>query len=132
MNPGKVDVSRPIRLSELTSRYLEGRTDLREATLNLHRLTIQYLEGFFGEDMRTDRITRAMTSDWRSAMARGKLSLNESERTMAEASICIHVRNARTIFNHAVRDDLLIFNPFDRLKGTAPEPDKDWKYVTIK
>ena len=35
------------------------------------------------------------------------------------------------MFNQAVRDDLIPFNPFDRLKGRAPEPDKDWKYVSL-
>ena len=71
-------------------------------------------------------------SDWRSALARGRLKLDETSRAVAEASVCIHVRNARTIFNHAVRDDLVPFNPFDRLKGTVAEPDKDWKYVTME
>ena len=49
---------------------------------------------------------------------------------MAEAYICIHVRNAKTILAQAVKQDLILFNPFDRLKGTAPEPDKDWHYVS--
>ena len=33
------------------------------------------------------------------------------------------------MFNHAVRDDLILFNPFDRLESNASEPDKDWRYV---
>ncbi len=49
---------------------------------------------------------------------------------MAEAYVCIHVRNAKTIFSQASKQDLILFNPFDRLKGTAPEPDKDWHYVS--
>jgi len=130
MNPGKADASPAVRLSELIERYLQSRTDLRKTTLDLHRLTTRYLERFFGEDTRVDRIKRSMASDWRSAMARGELRLDESGRAMSEASVCIHVRNARTIFNHALRDDLILFSPFDRLKGTTPEPDKDWKYVT--
>lgn len=28
--------------------------------------------------------------------------------------------------------DLIYYNPFDRLKGTAPEPDKNWRYVKIE
>lgn len=130
LNPGKADAAPPVRLAEFIDRYLQSRTDLRQTTLNLHRLTRRYLERFFGEDMRIDRIRRSMASDWRSQMARGKLGLDGSERVMTEASVCVHVRNARTIFNHALRDDLILFNPFDRLKGTAPEPDKDWKYLT--
>ena len=26
-----------------------------------------------------------------------------------------------------LRDDLILFNPFDRLRGNATEPDKNWK-----
>jgi len=51
---------------------------------------------------------------------------------MAEASVCIHIRNARTVFNHAFRDELISFNPFDRLRATASAPEKDWKYVTLE
>jgi integrase len=60
------------------------------------------------------------------------LALNLEGKKITEASVCIHVRNAKTAFNHAVREDLIMFNPFDRLKGNAPEPDKDWKYVTLE
>jgi len=52
-------------------------------------------------------------------------------RKLVEASACIHVRNAKTTFNQAVQEDLILFNPFDRLKGTAREPDKTWKYVSL-
>ena len=46
--------------------------------------------------------------------------------------MCIHVKNARTVFNHAFRDELIRFNPFDRLRATAPAPEKNWKYVTLE
>ena len=113
-------------------RYLDSRTDLRKATLGLHRLTGEYLKEFFGAEIYINRITRAMGSNWRAAMATGKLSFDPKGEAMVEASVCIHVRNAKTIFNHAVRDDLILLNPFDRLKGTAAEPDKDWKYVSLE
>jgi len=90
------------------------------------------LTEFFGSEIRIDRITRATASNWRTAMARGELRFNRYGRPLAEASVCIHVRNAKTIFNHAVRDDLISFNPSHRLKGTAREPDKDWKYITLE
>ena len=132
LNPGIADTGRPIKLGDLFIRYLDSRTDLRNATLKLHRSTTKYLREFFGAEIYIDRITRAMGSNWRAAMATGKLSSNPKRETMAEASVCIHVRNAKTIFNHAMRDDLVLFNPFDRLKGTAAEPDKDWKYVSLE
>ena len=132
LNPGIADIGRPIKLGELLIRYLDSRTDLRKATLGLHRLTGGYLKEFFGAEIYINRITRAMGSNWRAAMAIGKLSFGPKGETMAEASVCIHVRNAKTIFNHAVRDALILLNSFDRLKGTAAEPDKDWKYVSLE
>jgi integrase len=68
-------------------------------------------------------------ADWRSQLAQGKLT---EDRKPAQATVCLHIRNAKTIFNYAVRDDLILYNPFDRLKSTAPEPDKNWHYVTPK
>lgn len=73
-----------------------------------------------------------MVSKWRADMAKGKLSLRQKGKIPSEASVCIHVRNAKTMFNQAVNDDLILFNPFDRLKGLAPEPNKDWKYITLE
>lgn len=73
-----------------------------------------------------------MAADWRAAMASGKIVLNRKDQKIKEASVCIRVRNAKTAFNHAVREDLIMFNPFDRLKGNAAELDKDWKYVTLE
>lgn len=39
------------------------------------------------------------------------------------------IRNARTIFNRAVADDLLEYCPFDRL-GSTPPVNRDWHYVS--
>ncbi len=131
LNPGKASAGRPLKLAEFMKRYLESRTDLRSTTLELHRLTTDYLVTFFDGDARIERITRAMAADWRLALAKGQLSFHRNGRTMTEASVCLHVRNAKTIFNHAVRDDLILFNPFGRLKGVAPAPAKDWKYLSL-
>jgi integrase len=132
LKPGLADTGRPIKLNDLIKRYLDGRTDLRKSTLDSHRLTGDYLKKFFGEEIYINHINRAIASNWRAAMAKGELSFHTKGKPMAEASVCIHTRNAKTIFNHAVRDDLILFNPFGRLKGNAPEPDKDWKYVSLE
>lgn len=132
LNPFKADGRRAPSLEKLIRRYIENRTDLKPATKKLYELTEKYLLEFFGGDIRIERITRAMAADWRAAMAKGKLVLNQNKKKIKEASVCIHVRNAKTIFNQAVREDLILYNQFDRLKGTAREPDKDWKYVTLE
>lgn len=132
LNPGSADTSRSYKLSDHLERYFNSRTDLQKSTLDLHRLTANYLIEFFGEGTDINRINRALASDWRAAMAKGKLCFHKKGNPMSEASVCIHARNAKTIFGYAVKDDLILFNPFDRLKGNAAEPDKDWKYVSME
>ena len=132
LNPGIANSGRPTNLGVFIQRYLNSRTDLRKSTLELHRLTGDYLREFFGEDIYIDRIDRAKASNWRAALAQGELSFHRTKTTMAESSVCIHIRNAKTMLNYAVRDDLILFNPFDRLKGNAAEPDKDWKYISLE
>ncbi|MHC4519198.1 MAG: tyrosine-type recombinase/integrase [Planctomycetota bacterium] len=132
LNPAVAQAYKPPSLQDYLERYLNHRTDLKPATLELHRLTSDYLLAFFPGDIRINRMTRPMASDWRAALASGKLSLNSKRKKMAEPSVCIHVRNAKTMFNRAVQEDIILFNPFYRLKGTAREPDKDWKYVSLE
>ncbi len=126
INPAHAGYGKAPRLSEYLDRYLASRTDLRPRTLMLHELTVEYLSAYYGSDIRIDNITRARASDWQVALAKGNLM----RKKPAEATVCLHIRNAKVIFNRAVRDDLLLFNPFDRLKGMAATPDKNWKHVT--
>jgi integrase len=88
---------------------------------------VKYLLDYFGPDILISSISRAVASDWRAALAKGELT---KKPMPAEATICQHARNAKVIFNHAIRDDLVVYNPFDRLKGNTSEPDKKWRYIT--
>jgi integrase len=119
-------------LEKFLERYINNRTDLRPATKDLYDQTKEYLLRFFDGSVRIGRITRAMAADWRAAMATGRLVLNRKNRKNTEVSVCVHVRNAKTAFNFALREDLIMFNPFDRLKGNMREPDKNWKYLSIE
>ncbi len=134
-NPGLGNRSRAITLEAFATRYLESRTELASGTRYLHQLTLRFLQAFFGADCRIERIVRSRAADWRTALAAGQLERvrvnRQHMKPLSEATVCQHVRNARTIFGQAVRDDLLPMNPFDRLKGTAKIPDKDWRYVTL-
>ncbi len=47
---------------------------------------------------------------------------------MKPATVDLHIRNARALFNHALRDDLILFNPFDRL-GSSQPVEWDWHHV---
>jgi integrase len=132
LNPAIVNSRTSPMMEKFLNRYIDNRTDIRPSTKELYELTKEYLLEFFGQETRIDRITRAMAADWRAAMASGRIVLNRKNKKINEVSVCIHVRNAKTIFNHAVREDLIMYNPFDRLKGAAREPDKDWKHITAE
>ncbi len=132
LNPGRANSGHSPTLGKYLDRYINNRTDLKPATKDLYRQTREYLLMFFDGSIRMDRITRAMAADWRAAMASGRLVLNRKGEKNKEASVCIHVRNAKTAFNSAVGEDLIMVNPFDRLKSNAPEPDKNWKYLSIE
>jgi integrase len=101
---------------------------LRKSTRSLLALTGRYLKQFFGEQTPIDQVTRQGARDWRIALARGDFSKG---RVMAEVSVCHRCADARAYFKQAVDDDLLLFNPFDRVKVRSPKPDKDWHYVSI-
>jgi integrase len=114
-------------LGSFLNSYIASRTELKPTTRYLFQLTGEYLKKFFGEDRPIDRITRQQVRDWRSALARGDLT---GGRVMAEVSVCHRCADAKAIFKRAAEDDLILFNPFDRLKVRPPKPDKNWHYVT--
>jgi integrase len=132
LNPGRRCAGKAPRLKEYVQRYLTSRTDISDGTYKLHDMTCRYLLAFFKSDLYIDRVTRALAADWRGSLARGDLESakkTHQRKITSEATVCQNVRAAKVIFSHAVRDDLIMFNPFDRLNGGAPEPDKDWHYV---
>ena len=134
VHPSKASGQPAPRLGEFLAGYLAARTELKPATRYLHDLTGRYLTEHFGRDVRVDRITRAMASAWRAALARGELKAartNHQYHQMCETSVCRRTGDAKAIFNHAVRDDLIPFNPFDRLRSRPPDPDRDWHYVSM-
>ena len=96
LNPAIADSRHSPTLEKFLKRYLDNRTDLKPATKDLYEQTKEYLLRFFDGGVRIGRITRAMAADWRAAMASGKLVLNRKGKKNKEASVCIHVRNAKT------------------------------------
>lgn len=134
LNPSKAAAQAP-RLEAYLDQYMKGRTDITPSSWYLRELTCRYLKQYFGVDIRIDRITRAMAAAWRAALARGELKdarENHQYQKMVENSVCRRTADAKTIFNRAVRDDLIPFNPFDRLRSRPSEPDKDWHYVSLE
>lgn len=127
-NPARASVDRAPRLEAFLEKFLSSRLDLGPGTRELYQRTKSYLVAHFGSDLRIDRISRADASGWRAALGQGVLS----GRTLRQATVCQHIRNAKTMFRSAVGDDLIVMNPFDRQKGQCPAPPKDWRYVTLE
>jgi integrase len=133
-NPGRRDVSRGPELGTFLENYYAARkAELAAGTLELHQQTGRYLVEFFGEQRRLDSIGRAEARAFKTALAEGKLAhVNKRLRRtpMLEAStVDRHVREARTIFGHALTDDLITLNPFDKL-GSSKLVKKEWHYVS--
>jgi integrase len=129
-------------LGAFIDRYVAGRTDLKKSTRYLYRLAGRYLTSYFSEEVRIDCITRARARDWRTAMRAGEIKLlvptddgkgtvDRSRGAMAETTVCDTCKYAKAMFRQAVDDDLILFNPFDRLRSTAPDPVRDWHYVPL-
>ncbi len=131
-HPGRRDVSRsPVLAEFLDLYYADRRTELAPGTMELLRQTGRYLLGHFGEHRRIDSITRQEARAFKTALADGKLAhVNMRKRggQMAATTVDQHVRQARKMFNHALDDDLIIYNPFDRL-AQNDSVEKDWHYV---
>ena len=111
--------------------YADRQTELRPGTMELHQQTGRYLTGYFGERRRLDSITRVEARAFKTALANGEIAhVNKRKKNggMAATTVDQHIRHARTFFNHALSDDLIMFNPFDRLAQNDPV-EKDWHYV---
>ncbi|HUX01253.1 MAG TPA: site-specific integrase [Phycisphaerae bacterium] len=121
IRPGRRDLGTAPTLAEWETDYFDLRTDLGDGAKGLHRKTFEYLKARFGGDKRLDQISRLDAADWRAWLSR---------QGITETTVCGHARNAKQIGKYAMRADLIIENPFDWLKGTAPAPSKDFHQVT--
>jgi integrase len=88
-----------------------------------------YLLAYFGAERRVDQISRADARTFKTTLSDNQLKgVSRTGREMGPATVDMHVRNSRTIFNHAVNDDLILFNPFDRL-SKAIEVERSWHNI---
>jgi len=131
-HPAGHDASIAPTLSEFSKKYVESRkTELAPGTLDLHRQTIKYLLAYFGTNQRIDEIAKAQTRAFKTNLANGELIyVNERPRNMKSATVELHIRNAKTLFNRAIEDDILLTNPFEKL-SRAVRVRKDWSYMGL-
>lgn len=115
VQPALRDIREAPTLKDWCDRYERLRTDIKPSTLRLQLVTAAYLRERFGDDTRIDRISRQGADEWRAWLSDAKKG-----KGLGEQTVCCHVRTAKVIMGRAVKTDLLPFNPFDRLSGTAP------------
>jgi integrase len=133
LDAGRMVNGEPPALGCFLDRWLADQTDLSDGTVALYEQTILYLKAHFGDATRLNCILRDGTATFRSAIAKGELA-GQNKRDCgapSESTVCRHMRECKRIFGDAARQDMIPFNPFDRLKSTAPVPDKSWRYVTL-
>ncbi len=134
-HPVRRETSRIPTLGSFLATYLDSRRgEIAPRTHELHEQTARYVEAYFGESRRIDEIKRYHAREFKTALGNGDLRhINKRQyESMQATTVDLHMRNAKTIFNRAVDDDLIEVNPFDRLTGGVPPTEKNWHYVTLE
>ena len=133
-HPVRRESSRIPPLGQFLITYLDSRRgEIAPRTHELHEQTVRYLNAHFGEHRPIDEIKRYHAREFKTALGNGDLRhINKRQHeSMQATTVDLHIRNAKTIFNRAVDDDLIEVNPFDRLTGGVPPAEKNWHYVSL-
>lgn len=130
-NPAHRNMDKGCSLSEYLRFYFEARkTELAPSTFYMHEVTGRYLVEFYGASRSIGQITRADARAFKTALASGKLKPQYKKiEALKPASVEKNIRNARTIFGIAAKDDVILFNPFDRLSETV-KVDQNWHWIS--
>ena len=130
-NPGRSERVKACKLSVFLENYLQARKhELAPGSWELHKQTVKYLNAFFKEDPRLDLINKVDARAFKTALANGDLKyINKRKQTPAAATVDMNIRQARTIFNMAVDDDIIIINPFSKLSQSV-KFETTWHYVS--
>ncbi len=108
----------------LTRYLLERESELAPNSIARIRGTIHWLTSYFDNSTTVDQITPDHAKSWRAWLAQQKAG-KKSKSKLSEATIRLHCRNAKCIFNDAVARELITRNPFKLLKSTAIAANKN-------
>ena len=106
-------------LGDWLSKYLSIRKSdpsFKPGSYQRLRQTADRLLAAFGEALPIDKLTPNSTKDWRADM---------TAEGLAEATVRLHCRNAKTIFADAVDRELIKRSPFAKLKSSSISADND-------
>ncbi len=114
VNPrGHTDAGR--LLGAFLDAYISGRSDVMDSTTVNYKQSRRLLVEYFGESKLIQQITPADAERWRLWLM----------KRCAAATVCKHIKRAKTMFAHAVDDRLLSASPFVKVKaGDDVNPER--------
>ena len=107
-------------LGSFCDRYIQGRTDVSQATRKKYGHTKRFLVGMFGEDRQLKTITKSDAKTWQRWLAEQVVKRDKKGRPvkrMAPSTASKHVKRAKTMFGETVDARLIDENPMDAIKG---------------
>lgn len=115
--------------------WRKGNKPIGAKTLRSHLVCLRYLIEWFGEDRQAEMLEPMEIEDWLDAVHAGELehvrewtrkkSTPPSEQTMRK-----YIRDAKAIYNWAIRNKILAANPFEDFSG-HPNPSGQKDYISL-
>ena len=110
-----------LTFEQLIADYLRRKsTELKPGSIKRIEDTVRLLKDHFMPGLLIDRITPAMAADWRIKLIK---------QLPSEASVRTAVRNAKAIFNDAIKNEITSKNPFRNLPSGSVAAEKG-RYIT--
>ncbi len=97
----------------------------KPGTLKKYRLTIRYLLQFFDGEIRVTDVSPHFATEFVSWLYQ-----RDTDEQVTDATVHMHVRHCRSIFNAAKRAKVILDNPFGDLDGSAVE-SADRRYIGL-
>jgi integrase len=110
-------------LEQWVERFLGQKANLSKSAESSYRLAAKKLSVTIDPATRIDHITSTDAADWAATLAK---------QNLAAATVANYARHVRCIFNEAVHQELLLRNPFQRLRTQPRNIERDWHYVDRK
>tara|TARA_R110000868_G_scaffold241497_3_gene496787 strand:+ start:537981 stop:539246 length:1266 start_codon:yes stop_codon:yes gene_type:complete len=103
--------SRMLTLDDWVDQWLGSVAVKRAArTHELYKLSANQFIGFIGGDVSLSGVTRDDAECWNDDLSASGIS---------DASVRRHIRHLKTCFNAAIKRDILLINPFDRIESAS-------------
>lgn len=118
------------QLGPFCDSYIAKRTDVAQGTIDNYGHARRLLVEHFDEDRLIESITVADAEQWQRWLLARPVAWDDDgnvTKTMAEATVSKHIKNAKTIIDNAVKGRLIDSNPFTDLKpGSQVNRDRDY------